>query len=54
MNDLTPIEALAADYVLGQLDQAERSAVAARLAARAGADGRGRGLGAAAGAARTS
>src|SRR5262245_45691686 len=31
MNELTPIEALAADYVLGQLDASERSAVAARL-----------------------
>lgn len=31
MNELSPIEALAADYVLGQLDQSERSAVAARL-----------------------
>jgi anti-sigma-K factor RskA len=31
MNDLSPIEALAADYVLGQLDKNERSVVAARL-----------------------
>ena len=31
MNELTPIEALAADYVLGQLDESERGAVAARL-----------------------
>jgi anti-sigma-K factor RskA len=31
MSDLTDIDALAADYVLGQLDPAERQAVSARL-----------------------
>ena len=39
MTDLSDIEALAADYVLGTLDPAERTAVAARRQREPGLDG---------------